>query len=157
MREEKQRYNAYIKTAFKVAEKGRLDLDKCCTELEEKGSAADLYDILELCMHIASADGKAEGVELEIIKDISRKLKLDPNRFREMHDKILPISVHVEEQGREALLGITSEMSTEEIRKHLNSEYRKWNSRVTHSDPKIREQADEMLKVISECRTKYVG
>jgi hypothetical protein len=43
------------------------------------------------------------------------------------------------------------------VKRHLAAEYRKWNSRVSHSDEKIRARAKEMLLVIGEARAKYVG
>lgn len=155
--EEKRRFNSYVKKAYKDAESNIINVKKCTDELKEISIVADHYDVLELCMHVASADGKAEGKELEAVKDIADKLNLDMGRIREMQDKILPIAMHVDKADDEAIVGVTSEMSKEEIRKHLNSEYRKWNSQTTHRDEKIRNQAEEMIKVISELRTKYVN
>jgi hypothetical protein len=48
-------------------------------------------------------------------------------------------------------------MNKEETRQQLNREYAKWSSRVISSDPSIRRQADEMLNLIANARTQYVG
>jgi hypothetical protein len=53
------------------------------------------------------------------------------------------------------MIGITPNMSEKEIKKHLRKEYTKWNARVSNADPKIREQANEMIKIIVELRAKY--
>ena len=71
-----------------------------------------------------------------------------------MH-KIDTANVNIYINKHEKMLGITSDMSNDEIKKHLRKEYTKWNSRVSNSDPAIREQAEEMIKIISELRTKY--
>jgi predicted ArsR family transcriptional regulator len=46
-------------------------------------------------------------------------------------------------------------MGREKVRRHLNKEYSKWNSRVTNADPGIQSQADQMLKLIAETRSQY--
>jgi hypothetical protein len=39
----------------------------------------------------------------------------------------------------------------------LNKEYSKWSARVTNTDPEIQSQADQMLKLIAEARSNYIG
>jgi hypothetical protein len=57
----------------------------------------------------------------------------------------------------ETILGVTSEMSKEKARRCLNKEYSKWSARVTNTDPEIQSQADQMLKLIAEARSNYIG
>ena len=71
-----------------------------------------------------------------------------------MMEKIIPLDM-LDSKDYEAVLGVTSDMTGETARTHLNREYAKWNSRVTNSDPKIQCQADQMLKLIAEARTQY--
>ena len=54
------------------------------------------------------------------------------------------------------MIGITADMTPDDIRTHLSSEYRKWNSRVAHGDEKIRARAEQMLLLIGEARSKFV-
>ena len=54
------------------------------------------------------------------------------------------------------LLGITEDMAGETFRKRLNEEYRKWNARVTHPDPQVRSQADQILTLIAEIRSQWL-
>ena len=53
-----------------------------------------------------------------------------------------------------ALLGLTEEMSEQEIHQKLTAEYRKWNARVTHPDAAVRAQADQMLNLIAQFRSR---
>jgi len=77
-------------------------------------------------------------------------------RLRGMVEKVLPVHMH-QTQDAEMVLGVTDEMSREEMRRQLNHEYAKWSSRVISSDPSIQKQADEMLTLIANARTQYVG
>jgi len=131
-----------------------LDASKICEEIVEIAPVAQRYDILELCLYVAQAKGSASAEELAILKDMADWLEVDPERFRKMMDKVLPVDMH-EVRDVEAILGITSDMSKDRVRTHLNKEYSKWNSRVTNSDPDIQTQADQMLKLIAEARTQY--
>jgi hypothetical protein len=57
----------------------------------------------------------------------------------------------------EITLGLTKDMNKEKTRLQLNKEYGKWNSRVTSSNPLIRAQAEQMLRLIAEARCQYIG
>ncbi|GAI80926.1 unnamed protein product, partial [marine sediment metagenome] len=116
---------------------------------------ADRYDILDLCLRVAQADGVAAVEELALLKNLASWLEVDTNRFREMMGKILPAGMH-EVKDVEVILGVTSDMSKDKTRKHLNKEYSKWNARVTNTDSEIQTQADDMLKFIAETRSEYV-
>lgn len=155
--EEKRRLNGHVANAYKAASEGQLDIPALCREVKSIATTGDCYDIVELCLHVAAADGQAEGAELQMTRGIASFLNVNLDRLRSMEEKIVPVSMHTMEQDAESLLGISTDMSPEEIRKHLNQEYRKWNSRSTHNDESIREQATQMLKIIAECRRKYVA
>ena len=93
---------------------------------------------------------------MALLKNLAQWLEVDMNRFREMVEKILPISMH-EVRDEEVILGVSADMSRERTRQQLNREYSKWNSRVTSSNPEIQRQADQMLKLIAEARSAYVS
>jgi tellurite resistance protein len=153
---EKARFNQYLQSAYEDAEAKTIDLREDCHEIAEKAPIGERYDILELCLHVASADGVADKGELRFLNEIATMLSVDMERFRGMQEKALPVAMHAELADVDSLLGITADMTTDAIRKHLNKEYRKWNGRITHSDPAIRDQADEMLTLIAECRNRHV-
>ena len=131
-----------------------LDAYKICDEIVVIAPIGQRYDILELCLYVAQSKGSATAEELTFLKNMAEWLEVDSDRFRVMMEKVLPVDMH-EVRDVETILGITSDMSKERVRKHLNKEYSKWNSRVTNADPDIQTQADQMLKLIAEARSQY--
>lgn len=155
IKKEKSRFNDIIADAYTKALNDKVTPELLCEEIVNKASTAQRYEILELCLDIVGADNKAEKSELDIVNNLSKLLEIDQGKFNKMKERQLPIKMHVEKDDPCSIVGVTSEMSSEEIRIHINSEYSKWNRRTTHSDPKIREQADEMMMLIAECRKKH--
>ncbi|UCE98946.1 MAG: TerB family tellurite resistance protein [Planctomycetota bacterium] len=133
----------------------KIDIHKICKELVDAVPPAQRYDILNLCMRVAHANGVAAEQEIALLKNIADWLEVDTDRFRAMMEKILPVGMH-EVEDIEVVLGINPDMDEEQTRRHLNKEYRKWSARVTNLDPEIRTQADYMLKFIAEARNAYV-
>ena len=154
---EKRRLNGLVTTAYRKAEAGELDMQSMCNELTEISDPAGRYDALELCLHVAAADGRAEEAELKVIRKLGEWMQVSLDRLRSMEEKILPVTMHVGDADDEGLLGLTPTMSSQEVRKHLNREYRKWNSLASHSDPQKRDQAKEMLTRIATARRKHVA
>jgi hypothetical protein len=134
----------------------KLDTYNICGEIVGIAPVAQRYDILELCLYVAQSKGSATAEELTFLKNMADWLEVDADRFRVMMEKVLPVDMH-EVRDVEAILGITSDMSKERVRKHLNKEYSKWNSRVTNADPDIQTQADQMLKLIAEAKSQYTA
>jgi tellurite resistance protein len=134
----------------------RIDIYETCKQIAEIAPVADRYEILDLCLHVVQADGVASMEELILLKNMADWLEVDTERFRGMMEQVLPVGMH-EVEDAEVVLGVTSDMSKEKTRKHLNKEYRKWNSRVTNTDPEVQTQADQMLKFIAEARNQYIG
>ncbi len=94
--------------------------------------------------------------DVAMLQDLAIWLEVDAEKFRVMMEMVLPFHMH-EVRDAEAILGLTSDMSKEKTRRHLNKEYSKWNARVTNSDPQIQAQADQMLSLIADARRQYVG
>ena len=134
----------------------KLDTYNICDEIVGIAPVAQRYDILELCLYVAQSKGSVTAEEITLLKNMAEWLEVDHNRFRIMMEKVLPVDMH-EVRDVETILGITSDMSKERVRKHLNKEYGKWNSRVTNADPDIQTQADQMLKLIAEARSQYTA
>jgi len=133
-----------------------VDTHKICQEIVQITPAGARYDIVELCLRVAQASGSVSSAEVELLTSYADDLRLDENRFRAMMQQILPVDMH-EAEDVEAILGVTSDMDREQARHLLNAEYRKWNARVTSSDPEIQAQADQMLSFIAEARKEYVA
>lgn len=155
----RKRLNGYTREVFHITEKKEIlahakDLCSRAHDLNTNGK----YEIIELLLHVAQADGKAARAELEILTKIAKFLEVDPEEFRAMRDKALPLTMHEESFGSrkadiDLLLGITSAMQPDDKRRHLNKEYRRWNARSTSSDTKVREQARMMIRKIAEYRS----
>ena len=134
----------------------QVDSEKICAEITDLAPVSDRYEIVELCLEVARAKGMAGAEELELLKKVSEWLEIDSDKFRTMTAKILPINMH-EVENAEIVLGVTPDMDSESTRRRLNDEYRKWNARVTSTDPDVQMQADSMLKFIAEARNQYVS
>ena len=134
----------------------KLNNYNICQEIVGIVSPQDRCDIMDLCLHVAQANGSVSTKELNLLKDIAGWLEIDIEKFREMLQKVLPIEMY-EVKDVETILGVTSDMSKEKARRRLNKEYSKWSARVTNTDPEIKSQADQMLKLIAEARSDYIG
>jgi len=153
----KRQLDRALKEAVHFFRKGnRINICQTCKEIVEIAPVADRYEILELCLYVVQSDGFATMEELTLLKNLADWLEVDPERFRSMMEKVLPLSMH-EVEDAEVVLGVTSDMSKEKTRKRLNKEYRKWNARVTNTDPDVQSQADQMLRFIADARNQYVG
>jgi len=147
---------ALQKTANFFRHGGTLDVQQICGEIVEIAPLVGRIEILDLCLRVAAAKGQVSTAELRILKNFADWLQIERARLRTMVEKILPVEMH---QGHDAemILGVTEGMSKDEARVQLNREYAKWSSRVISTDPSIRRQADQMLKLLGEARTQYVG
>lgn len=115
------------------------------------------YDLFQLCLDVASADGVADKRELVILDKIANiYLKLNKEKSQAMIEKSLPINIHQDKSSnKESIIGITNDMTNDEKQTHIRKQYMKWNTRTTSDDQKVREQAEEMINIIAELRTKY--
>jgi len=147
---------ALQKTAAFFQRGGRLNLADICTEIAEIAPMVGRLEILNLCLTVTRAKGQVTATELALLRDLSNSMQIDPDRFRAMVDKTLPIEMHGQ-QDPEMVLGVSQKMDPDDARRRLNREYAKWSSRVISSDPAIRNQADQMLKLIAEARTQFVS
>ncbi|MCG2760871.1 MAG: tetratricopeptide repeat protein, partial [Candidatus Delongbacteria bacterium] len=53
-------------------------------------------------------------------------------------------------------LRLDSDSTEEEIRSRINSEFRKWRTRINSQNIKMRSEAEEMLAIISQARRKLL-
>jgi len=147
---------ALQKTAAFFRKGGRLNVQDICREILEITPLSGRLEMLDLCLRVVGAKGQVTTAELTLLKDLSDWLEIGRARLRAMVEKVLPVHMH-QTQDAEMILGVTDEMNKEETRRQLNQEYAKWSSRVISSDPSIRKQADQMLTLIANARTQYVG
>jgi uncharacterized tellurite resistance protein B-like protein len=146
---------ALQKTAAFFRRGGTLNVAQVCREIVEIAPLVGRLDILDLCLRVAAAKGQVTAAEFKLLKELSDGLQIDRDRLRAMVAKILPVEMH-QTKDAEMILGVTSGMSNDEARHQLNREYAKWSSRVISSDPAVRRQADQMIRLIADARTEYV-
>ena len=132
-----------------------VDLQEVCTWINQKTPLALRYDILEFCVVVSGAGGQVGDGKLSLLKDLVQWLELDPERFRAMMAKTVPMQAF-QVIDATVLLGIRPDMPKEDVLRQLSHEYAKWNSRVTNPDGQVRTQADQMLHLIAETRHHYV-
>jgi len=133
----------------------QIDTYQICKEIVDISSISERYEILELCLHVAAANGCVSVEELTLLQSLPDWLELDEEKFRSMMEKIIPASMH-ETEDIEIILGINSQMNKDQTRDQLNREYRKWNARVTHCDSEVQAQAHHMLELLGQARSKIL-
>jgi len=153
--EEKSRLNGYIKKASDALSVNRLTLSSILRDVEDIASEGEKYELLEVCLDVARADGKADPSELKIVNEIAEYMSLDQKKYRAMIQKSLPVTMHTTGGYDESMLGIKPGMANKEVKQILRKEYQKWNARVASSDPEVREQAQKMIDFIAKTREKY--
>ncbi len=152
---ELKQFKKSLKKTVKFFRSGKkLDTDRMSSQLAQVAPIAYRYDMLELCMKVAQAKGTVTDEEMNFLKKEAELLRIGPDKFHSMMETYLPAEMH---QTKDAMtiLGITGDMTDEQVLAHLNSEYRKWNARVTHADEQIRKQAEQALELIAQTRSQY--
>ena len=153
----KDRLNQTITNAYKVFREGKVhNVRDICKNLKTVSTTAECYEALELCLQVAKADGVAEQEELEMLENLVEFLELDKEKFRAMKDKHLTVSMmnNPDVVDVDQLLGLRSDMTMAEKKKHLREEFKKWNQLSEHKDPEKRKQAKEMLTLIGQKRAE---
>jgi len=119
------------------------------------GKNTDRFFAVELMLQTFGCKGVVTKEGLERMFEAATLLEIQRDRFLSIVQK-MTLSMDCQIEDPSLLLGITPEMDSDLIRKRLNEEYRKWNARVTHPDIQIRLQAEQILTLISEIRSKWV-
>jgi len=128
--------NEALSNATRQIRASRLSIleDDAIEALKIQDEPRFLYDAYELCLNVLKADGEAHPREMAQLTRISKRLGLDEAKVRILTDRHLtdvdfkPVGSSFED---DQILGITEEMSKEEIRKHLNKLYKKYHYRPT--------------------------
>lgn len=147
-------HSALTKTASFFLNQNEIDIEGMCQELVLTSKIAYRYDIIELIMKTIAADGMASQDELKFLQQTSKIFELDPEKFRSMLESYVPVSIH-SDKDINMLFGIDEKTDTNKLSIKLNNEYRKWNSRITNADEKIRQQANLMIELITQAKKMY--
>ena len=153
----KKRLNQTIASSYKAFQSGgESNICVICENLKKVSTIAERYEVLELCLQVAKADGVAEQAELEMLEKLAELLEINKEKFRAMKDKHLTISMMKDSDiiDLDQLLGLHSDMTIAEKKKHLREEFKKWNQLSEHKNPEKRKQAKEMLTLIGQRRAE---
>lgn len=123
-------------------------------EINSIATNRDKHDMLELVLSVTAGDSKFDKDEENLLEDICNNLEINRKIYNKMTSKIVSVNIREDLNNVNKMFGIHDDMSYEEKNKILKREYRKWNSRVNHSDKKMRDQAENMLKLIAEEKKK---
>lgn len=147
-----------LKTSIdSLDEQGRLlTLEQMAEPLLAFGELPDRVAALQLILQSLAIDKKITGSKSQALCRVAGILEMKSDRFRVLCQKhLLTDECEIEDPG--FLLGVDSSMDQHTFRARLNEEYRKWNSRVTHPKKDIRRQADQMLTLIADLRTRQIS
>lgn len=147
---------AFYKTIRFFKGGNKINAASLAAEIARVAPEAIRYDIVELCLSQVESKGFISPPQLEMLKDIIAWLDIEQEQFRAMLEKLAP-GVMSNIKDPQVIFGLSCEMSKEQRREKLNSEYRKWNARVTSADPEIHSHAEQMLTMIAEARSQYVN
>mgnify|MGYP000004304118 CR=1 FL=1 len=156
----KSLYNNILKESYGQSLAGSLKLSELTSRLNEIGDKSTRYETLELCFDVMAADGVADDNEMKMIKVVAESLNLDMSQVEKLRDqKIIGLDTSINTQSSiEAILGIDSGWSTEEINRYLRTEFQKWNNRLNVLDDDAeKENVQKMLNLIAEARKKYAA
>lgn len=154
----KELYNEAMRESYKEAKEGSLVLSYLTERLNEIGEKASKYEAIELCFEVMAADGVADAEEMKLIRGVSESLDLDMAEVEKIRDqKLVDLDVNVTGHASiEMMLGIEPDWSEDKVKKHLRTEFQKWNNRLnTLNEGQERESAQLMLDRIAEARKKY--
>ena len=154
----KKIYNTALKDAYKLAQNNELTLSELTTSLKKYNEVQINYDTIDLCYKVMAADGVADQEELRIIRKIGESLDIDMSELDKMKDKsLMSLSNEATKNSSiEEILGIEKSWDKEKIKKHLTTEFQKWNNRYsTLKEGEERNNAQLMLNKIAEARKKY--
>ncbi len=157
-KELKSIYNTALKDAYKLAQKNELVLSELTSSLKDYNEIQINYDTIDLCYKVMAADGVADQDELRIIRKIGESLDIDVSEMDKMKDKsLMSLSNQATQNSSiEEILGIEKSWDKEKIKKHLTTEFQKWNNRIsTLKEGEERNNAQLMLNKIADARKKY--
>lgn len=152
---EKKRMNTYIAEAYTDIHEKNLDIYDTLVNIDTSISNNGKLELFQVCLDVAMADNKVHDSELEIVYDIADYLDLHKKQYCKMVETTLPVNMHLGDRHVERILGIDLMVDSIEIRKHLLGEYKKWKNRVALDDKIVREQANQMIQLISKKREEY--
>lgn len=132
-----------------------IDCEAACERLLAWGHRADRVAAIDLILQTVACCPALSCRQEEQLWSLAGRFEMPAERFLALCQKRLLTENCTFERWR-LLLGISGELSPEALRLRLNDEYRKWNARVTNPDAAIRRQADIILTLIADVRSRQL-
>lgn len=154
----KETLNQALEDAFNEAKSKKINIENICQAIQDVGSKADKFDLVELCLDVMAADGEADKQELKQISKIAEMIGVDYEEINKMKDKrLVKLNPNAASNASpEETLGIDPKWDKQKINAHILSLYSKWNGRLNSlPEGTERENAQKMLDLIAEARKKY--
>lgn len=168
--ETKLRLNENVKEAFEAANKHEISISDIVSNLKNNATKVEKYEALELALKVMQADGKADQKELDTLDKISLEIDIDPEEYKKLREQsVATVDIVAEKETSEnvgtkerreelaRVIGFNVNDDQSKIRRVLLDEGKKWRSRVNVSDEKIRNNANNMLKLIAEARKTFLN
>ena len=135
-----------------------------------RSTKVEKYEALELALKVMQADGKADQKELDTLDKISLEIDIDPEEYKKLREQsVATVDIVAEKETSEnvgtkerreelaRVIGFNVNDDQSKIKRVLLDEGKKWRSRVNVSDEKIRNNANNMLKLIAEARKTFLN
>jgi hypothetical protein len=132
------------------------DLEQAVECLAAFAEQTDKLDAIELALLVFASDDMITSQRFNALSNAVDNLGIKRARFLALCQKILLFS-DCKFEDPAFLLGIDDLSDEATVRLRLNEEYRKWNARVTHPDEDIRRQADRILSLIADLRSRRIA
>jgi len=154
----KTAYQGMMRRAVQRARAKKLNMTALIKSLRYMASPHEWSDTLDLCLEVITCNGIADNNQFIALNDIAHYSALEPTVFENIRDYLimhLDITKIVESESYE-FLGLDRNWDLVTTRKHLRSEYKKWNSRLnTVPDGKSRDNTQAILDMIGKAYKKY--
>lgn len=151
--------NETFKKTYANVKAGKIEMEKLINEFKKITTEGNSLAMLEFLFEVIGADGNIDDSEMKTVNSIASKLGVSVDTIKSMTDKtFLDIGDQGMDQGESAehILGITDDMSKDEIKKLLNKQFRQWNGRIQSlEDGDEKDRAQVMLNIIADAKKKY--
>lgn len=129
-------------------------IKKLSQELKKVSDEQSIYMAMEILLKLASVDSVLDQEEDKAIQLIAKELGVSLEKLTELMSKFVPVNLFDKENQSKKLLNMDHLLTVVEKKDYLRQQYKKWNPLTTSSDPEIRAQAEQMLKLIAIERSK---
>ena len=144
-------YIRYISNDDFNTTKMKLEINNYLRVIKTDCSLSMKYEVLQLYVDIIIVDDVIHKQEKAAIYHVAKNIGVDMDKFLDLfHDK-LPRTL-LQSAVDASTLGILPNMTSDEKKKILREQYRKWADLVTSDNEATRRKAEIMLEVISKER-----